>query len=77
MGLRESFVNRSLLQKRLIILRSLHVTKSHVKTVALLKMSATGWLRLVGSFKVYVSFAEYRLFDRALLQNFCKRNLSF
>ena len=27
-----------------------------------------GWLRLVGSLKSYVSFAEYRLFDRALLQ---------
>ena len=26
------------------------------------------WLRLVGSFKIWVSFAEYRLFDRALLQ---------
>jgi len=27
-----------------------------------------GWLRLVGSFKLYVSFAEYRLFYRDLLQ---------
>ena len=27
-----------------------------------------GWLRLVGSLKSYVSFAEYRLFYRALLQ---------
>jgi len=27
------------------------------------------WLRLVGSCKLYVSFAEYRLFYRALLQN--------
>jgi len=26
-----------------------------------------GWLRLVGSRKLYVSFAEYRLFYRALL----------
>ena len=26
------------------------------------------WLRLVGSLKSYVSFAEYRLFYRALLQ---------
>jgi len=25
-----------------------------------------GWLRLVGSFKLYVSFAEYGLFDSAL-----------
>jgi len=29
---------------------------------------AIGWLRLVGSFKLLVSFAEYRLFYRALLQ---------
>ena len=27
-----------------------------------------GWLRLVGSWKWQVSFAEYRLFDRALFQ---------
>jgi len=27
-----------------------------------------GWLRLVGSLKLYVSFAEYCLFYRALLQ---------
>jgi len=27
-----------------------------------------GWLRLVGSLKLYVSFAEYRLFYRSLLQ---------
>ena len=27
-----------------------------------------GWLRSVGSIKLQVSFAEYRLFDRALLQ---------
>jgi len=26
------------------------------------------WLRLVGSLKLQVSFAEYRLFDRAFLQ---------
>ena len=29
---------------------------------------AMGWLRLVGSLKLYVSFAEYRLFYRAPLQ---------
>jgi len=29
---------------------------------------AMGWLRSVGSIKLYVSFAEYRLFYRALLQ---------
>jgi len=27
-----------------------------------------GWLRIVGSLKLQVSFAEYQLFDRALLQ---------
>jgi len=26
-----------------------------------------GWLRLVGSLKLYISFAEYRLFYKALL----------
>jgi len=30
--------------------------------------SVMGWLRLVGSLKLWVSFAEYRLFYRALLQ---------
>jgi len=30
--------------------------------------SAMGWLRLVGSLKLQVSFAEYSLFYRALLQ---------
>jgi len=33
-----------------------------------------GWLRLVGSSKLHVSFAEYRLFYRALLQ---KRSIIF
>jgi len=30
--------------------------------------SGMGWLRLVGSLKVQVSFAEYSFFNRALLQ---------
>jgi len=30
--------------------------------------SGVGWLRLVGFLTLYVSFAEYRLFYRALLQ---------
>jgi len=30
--------------------------------------AAMGWLRLVGSIKLYASFAEYWLFCRALLQ---------
>ena len=29
---------------------------------------AMGWLRFVGAFKIKASFAEYRLFHRALLQ---------
>jgi len=33
-----------------------------------LPRSHMGWLRLVGSLKLQVSFAEYRLFYRALLQ---------
>ena len=31
-------------------------------------ISGMGWLRLVGSFKLWVSFAEYRLFYRVFLQ---------
>ena len=36
-----------------------------------------GWLRLVGSFKLQVSFAEYRLFHKALLKKrpICLRSL--
>jgi len=44
----------------------------HVKYVWVSPASSTedgmGWLRLVGSLKLYVSSAEYRLFCRALLQ---------
>ena len=32
------------------------------------RMIDMGWLRLVGSLKLYVSFAEYPLFYRALLK---------
>jgi len=38
-----------------------HVCQGH-------KEDIMGWLRLVGSLKLYVSFAEYSLFYRALLQ---------
>jgi len=31
-------------------------------------VESMGWLRLVGSLKLYVSFVEYSLFYRALLQ---------
>ena len=33
-----------------------------------LALCTMGWLQLVGSLKSWVSFAEYRLFYRALLQ---------
>ena len=47
-----------------------HTAKSVVKSCSpLLKGPLDmGWLRLVGSFKLQVSFAEYSLFYRALLQ---------
>jgi len=44
---------------------SLTHTHIHVHTIL---HSYMGWLRLVGSLKIYVSFAEYRLFYKALLQ---------
>ena len=39
-----------------------------VITVSCRELSRMGWLPLVGSLKLQVSFAEYRLFYRALLQ---------
>ena len=36
--------------------------------ILLYNMYIKGWLRLVGFLKLYVSFAKYRLFCRALLQ---------
>ena len=36
--------------------------------LAIAPFAPIGWLRLVGSLKLYVSFAEYGLFYRALLQ---------
>jgi len=56
-----------ILQKRPIIWRSLlviaipYATNIHEK-------SHMGWLQVVGSLELYVSFAEYRLFYMALLQ---------
>jgi len=49
----------ALLQKRLIIVRSLLTVTTPYQCKRAL---------LVGSFKLYVSFAEYSLFYRALLQ---------
>jgi len=47
----------------------LHIvlTSMHRKTFAI-RNAGMGWLRLVGSLKLQVSLAEYRLFCRALLQ---------
>jgi len=42
--------------------------KSHTKAGLVYKKSPMGWLRLVGSLNLQVSFAEYRLFYRSLLQ---------
>ena len=39
-----------------------------VRTYVNTRTQDMGWLRIVGSFKLYVSFAEYSLFYRALLQ---------
>ena len=39
---------------------------SHTHTIC--QTRAMGWLQVVGFFKFYISFAEYRLFYRALLQ---------
>jgi len=36
--------------------------------VKIYRYADMGWLRLVGSLKLQVSFAEYRLYHRALLQ---------
>ena len=74
--------HRSLLQKRPIILRSagpsliiypldtmpLHKNLHKFLCVRYHKNLFMGWLQLVGSLKLQVYFAEYRLFYRSLLQ---------
>jgi len=66
---------RALLQKRPVILRSLlMVATPYLESEQPQSFLSVGWLRLVGSLKLQVSFAEYRLFYRALLQ---KRPQSF
>jgi len=47
---------------------SIAAQKLEVKVNMFRPWGGMGWLRLVGSLKSYVSFAEYRLFYRALLQ---------
>jgi len=44
------------------------LVQRHIATLDLQNLPPMGWLRLVGSLKSIVSFAEYRLFYRALLQ---------
>jgi len=46
---------------------SIYVSYIHIRTLHPY-MYPMGWLRSVGSIKLWVSFAEYRLFYRALLQ---------
>ena len=76
---------RALLQKRPVILRSLllrimtgELTFENVQEIVQNLerhcLCYVGWLRLVSSIKLLVSFTEYRLFYRALLQ---KRPLIF
>ena len=48
----------------------MYVSADHIMHLQVMCMRyiCMGWLRLVGSLKIYVSFAEYCLFYRALLQ---------
>ena len=47
---------------------TLSLSHTHTYMERIYKYTHMGWLRLVGSLKTQVSFAECRLFDRALLQ---------
>ena len=60
-----SLFYRALFQKRPTIWRSLLIVATPYQWDVSTDMV---WLRLIGSFKVSVSFAEYSLFDRALVQ---------
>jgi len=58
---------RALLQKRPIFSGNLRVYPLWCNTVDMLYLELyMGWLRLVGSLKLQVSFAKYRLFYKAL-----------
>ena len=59
---------RALLQKRPVILRSLREAATRSKYEKQLPEATMGWLRLVGSLKLYVSLENMSLFCRALLQ---------
>jgi len=57
---KEEATNSSVLKDKLAC--SLRQTNSHI--LRMCTNTAMGWLRLVGSLKLLVSFAEYRLFYR-------------
>ena len=46
----------------------IHSCMRYLYTNIIIMYSYMGWLRSVGALKLQVSFAEYRLFYRALLQ---------
>ena len=54
--------------KKTCVLKKAKTCHASVITVSCRELSHMGWLPLVGSLKFQVSFAEYRLFYRALLQ---------
>ena len=47
----------------------MHTRVSRWASSSMVGQMCRRWLRLVGSLKLQVYFAEYRLFSRALLQN--------
>ena len=51
-----------------IIVYTAHSTQHTAHSRYVLYMTGMGWLQLVGSIKFKVSYAEYGLFYRALLQ---------
>ena len=60
---------RALLQKRPIFkIAQCVMIRAHWAVFPYQRYGYMGWLRLLGSFKLQVSFTEYRLFYRALLQ---------
>jgi len=66
----ETYFRRALLKRNLKLYNESECAMMYESVSALYctRVSTMGWLRLVRSFKLYVSFAEYRLFYRALLQ---------
>jgi len=64
---KEPYKRDYILQKRPIILKSLRIVATPYWLVYTI-FDDMGWLRLVGSLKLYVSFAEYSLFYVVLSQ---------